>query len=197
MATAKKRSRQFTSTNCRVLQDRGVEGLDVVVRLEDSTLELSGEDGGRVSIPAASVDLIRQFKMEAVQSLYGGTPDMWETKIWWDGGSKPVLLMPIQNQSVYSAMIGDFAAQVADAHGLKALRIGPGYTTAIINLMIVGIPCLFLFAFMIWISVMDGGWWWLVTAVIFMLFFWLAGRNLVSRWPRRVRSLEQFVEELR
>ena len=197
MATAKKRSRQFTSTNCRVLQDRGVEGLDVVVRLEDSTLELSGEEGGRVSIPAARVDLIRQFKMEAVQSLHGGTPDMWETKIWWDGGSKPVLLMPIQNQPAYSAIIGDFAAQVAEARGLEALRIGPGYTTAIVNLLIVGPPCLFLFAFMVWISLMDGGWWWLATAVTFMLFFWLAGRNLVSRWPRRVRSLDQFVAELR
>lgn len=197
MATAKTRSRRFTSTNCRALQDRGVEGLDIFVRLEGSALELSGEQGGRVSIPVASVDLIRQFKMDAVQSLHGGTPDMWETKIWWDGGSKPVLLMPIRNQPVYSAMIGEFAAQVAEAHGLKALRIGPGYTTAIINLMIVGIPCLLLFAFMIWISVMDGGWWWLASAVTFVLFFWLAGRNLVSRWPRRVRSLDRFVAELR
>lgn len=124
------------------------------------------------------------------------SPPLYETKIWWDGRAKPALLIPIENQRVYSAVIADFARHVAGAHGLAKLRIGPGYMTAIINLLIVGIPCLFLFAFMLWISLADGGWWWLATAVVFMLFFWLAGRNLVSRWPRRVGSLDQFLAEL-
>jgi len=197
MATAKKRSRQFTCVNDRTLEARGLAGLAATVRLEGSTLELAGEQGGSLSIPVASVDRVRHFRMEAVQSLYHPTPTMYETKIWWDGQSRPALIMPSQNHDAYRLLMADFAEQVAEAHGLGVLRIGPGYTTAIINLLIVGIPCLMLFGFMVWISLTDGGWWWLATAVIFMLFFWLAGSNLVSRWPRRVRSLEQFVEELR
>jgi hypothetical protein len=197
MASGRQRSRQFTSTNSGVLKSRGVTGLDVTVRLEGSTLHLRGGESGQVAIPASSVDLIRQFRMEAVQSLHAPTPEMWETKIWWDGGSRPVLLMPIANQPAYRDIIAEFAGQVAAAHGLKRLRIGPGYLTASINLLLVGIPVLILFAYVFWIALTDGGWWWLAAAVIFMAFSWLAGRNLVSRWPRSVRSLDQFVAELR
>ena len=197
MPPRRPRSRKFTSTNQRLLQARGLSGLGVVVRLDEGALVLQGEEGGRLDIPAASVDRVRQFRMEAVHSLHFRSPVMYETKIWWDGGRKPALLIPVNDKDSYRAIIAEFAAAVAEAQGLERLRIGPGWTTAIVNLLVVGIPCLFLFAFVFWLALIDGGWWWLGAALIFMLFFWLAGRNLVSRWPRRVRSLDQFVAELR
>ncbi|MGQ0588139.1 MAG: hypothetical protein ACT4N8_01235 [Sphingosinicella sp.] len=197
MASGRWPSRRFTSINGRELERRGVSGSDVAVRLEGATLAIEGEQGGHVAIPAERVDLIRQFRMGPVHSLHLKTPPIYETKIWWDGGSRPVLLMPVENQPAYQALIAEFAAHVAEAHGLERLRIGPGPTTAIVNLLIVGIPCLFLFAFVFWVALVDGGWWWLGAMATFMLFFWLAGRNLVSRWPRRVRSIDQFLAELR
>lgn len=196
MAIAHRRVRHFTSANSAALERSGVRGIDVVVRLEGSTLFLKGEESGELAIPAASVDRIRQFRAGVDHSAPIALPPLYETKIWWGGRTKPVLLIPIENPRVYRDVIGDFARHVAAVHGLARLRIGPGYMTAIINLLLVGIPCLFLFAFMLWISLTDGGWWWVATAAVFMLFFWLAGRNLVSRWPRHVDSLDRFLAEL-
>ena len=191
------RSLQFTSANSPALEACGVEGTRVTVRLKDSRLEFRGNEGGRFSVPAAQVTRIRQFRMAPVRTLPLTTPLMHETKIWWIGGARPALLIPIEGHAAYRAVIADFAAQVVAAHGLDRLGIGPGYTTAIVNLVIVGVPCLFLIALVFWIALLDGGWWWLGAAVIFMVFSWLAGSNLLSRWPRRVRSLDQFVAELR
>jgi hypothetical protein len=191
-----RRPRPFTSINSAALRRCGVTGPDVVVRLEGSTLMIVGEDGGAVAIPAASVDLIRQFSTQTVHSPDGDIPPLYETKIWWDGRSKPALLIPVEDHSAYCAAIAGFAGQVAAANGLERLRIGPGYATAIVNLLLVGIPCLFLFAYVLGIAMMDGGWWWPAAVAIVIAFAWLARRNLVSRWPRAVRSLDQFVAEL-
>jgi hypothetical protein len=191
-----RRPRPFTSINSAGLERCGVTGPDVVVRLEGSTLRIVGEQGGAVAIPAASVDLMRQFSTQTIQSPDGDIPPLYETKIWWDGRSKPALLIPIEGHGAYCDAIAAFAGQVAAANGLERLRIGPGYTTAIVNLLLVGIPCLLLFAYVLWVATTDGGWWWLAAVAIFVTFVWLAGRNIVSRWPRPVRSLDQFVAEL-
>lgn len=188
--------RAFSCLNGKGLERHGVRGQLVRVELEGSALVIEGAEGGSVRIEAARVDRIRQFRMEAVHSLHSPLPTMFETKIWWDGGAKPVLLIPGDGHKSYRAVIGRFAEAVAAARGLDRLRLGPGYTTAIVNLLIVGPPCLMVFALMIWIAVDQGGWWWVVGGIVFMLFFWLAGRNIVSRWPRRLRSLDQFRAEL-
>jgi hypothetical protein len=182
--------------NNKGLEQRGLVGDSVRVELKGNSLLVQGSEGGSFRIEAARVDRIRQFRMEAVHSLHSPLPAMFETKIWWDGARKPALLIPYEDHRSYRAVIGSFARAVAAARGLERLRLGPGYATGIINLLIVGPPSLMLFAMMIWLSFDQGGWWWIAGALVFMLFFWLAGRNIVSRWPRRAGSIEAFEEEL-
>ncbi len=188
--------RAFSCLNSKGLEQRGVMGEVARVELKGSALLVQGSEGGSVRIEAARVDKIRQFRMEAVHSLHSPLPATFETKIWWDGDPKPALLIPYDDYRSYRAVIAGFARSVAAARGLERLRLGPGYATGIINLLIVGPPCLMLFALMIWVSLEQGGWWWIVGALVFMLFFWLGGRNIVSRWPRRAGSIEAFEEAL-
>lgn len=186
----------FRSVGSRALARLGVKGDQVSVRLEGDQLVLTGCEGGTLRIPAGSVDRLRHFRTEVVQSLPSNVPSTVEAKIWWSGRPKPVLLIPIGQRRGYSAVIGGFAERVAAWRGVERLRIGPGVTTAILNLLIVVPPCLLLFGLLLTLSILDSSWWWLATIPLSALFLWLAGRNIVSRWPRRVRSLEAFKADL-
>lgn len=182
----------FDSVGSKALARLGLEGDTVTVRLDGDQLMLTGCDGGSLSIPAASVDRLRHFGTEEVHQLPSNIPAMVEAKIWWSGRPQPVLLIPTVGRKAYSAVIGGFAERVAAYRGVGRLMLGPGYTTAIVNLLIVLPPCLLLLGGLLVVSVMDGGWWWLATIVLSTLFLWLGGRNIVSRWPRRVASIEAF-----
>ncbi|MBO9622593.1 MAG: hypothetical protein J7500_07765 [Sphingomonas sp.] len=183
----------FRSGNTSALEALGVKGSNLSVALEGDRLVLSGRDGGTVAIPAHAVERLRHFGTEQVHELEGSIAATLEAKIWWSGSPRPVVLTAIAGQGGdYRATILDFAERVAAAHGPGRLQLGPGYATAIVNLLIVVPPCLLLFALLVGVSILDGGWWWLATAVIAPLFLWLGGRNLASRWPRRVRSIEAF-----
>ena len=136
---ARKRD-SFLITNGRALKRRGLSGYDVRVRLDGQTLTFRDERGRTVAVPAASVDRLRHFRMGGVQSVGGGegTSTIYETKIWWEGGWTPILLVPFRGNDVYRAALSAFARHVVDAHGLDRIRLGPGYVTAIINLLLVG-----------------------------------------------------------
>ena len=187
----------FASLSCRELRERGLQGEEVRVRLEGSTLTLSDADGRSVAIPAAQVDRLRHFRIDPVRSLHVTTPTQYETKIWWGGGRRPLVLVPYGKLAGYRRIVRTFAGQVAALHGLDRLRLGPGRATAFVNLLIVGPPVLLLFAFILSIAVLDGGWWWAGAVAALLLFGWLAGRNLRSRWPRRLRDLDQLDSALR
>lgn len=112
------------------------------------------------------------------------------------GARTPLLLIPVADHDAFRSITREFAAAVAQSGGIDRLRLGPGLTTGIVNLMIVGIPGALLFAYLLYVSISDGGWWWVASAAIFALFLWFGGRNIVSRWPRRIRRLEQLDAEL-
>jgi hypothetical protein len=189
--TAKGRG-AFRSLGSRKLAALGIEGDEIAVRLEGDQLVLTGSESGTLAIPASAVDRMRHFGTEEVQELPGNIPATMEVKIWWGGRPEPVLLTPFANHKAYGAVIGGFAERVVAWRGVERLMLGPGYATAIINLLIVGPPCLLLFALLLGLSIWESAWWWLATIPLAALFLWLGGRNIVSRWPRRVRSLEAF-----
>lgn len=186
----------FRSLNTKALRRHGLQGDEVLVRLEGDQLLLAGSDGGSLSISAGSVDRLRHFGTEEVQEAPSNIPATTEVTIWWAGRREPVTLTPFARRKAYRSVIGGFAERVAAWRGVDRLRIGPGYATAIINLLIVLPPCLLLLAVLIGVSIMDGGWWWLATILLSALFLWLGGRNIVSRWPRRVASVEAFKANL-
>ena len=188
-------SRSFTVVGNKSLEQAGLSGHAVKARLDGGTLTLAGGSKGELVIPAGNVDRLRHFRMAKVQDPTYTLPTMYETKIWWGGRSKPILLMPSQDQTAFLNGIGDLAAAVEAAHGPGRRYIGPGATTAIINFLIVGIPVLLLLAFVWGIAAVDGGWWWAGAIGITLLFGWLGGRSILSRWPRRV-SLERLQAEL-
>ncbi len=177
------------------LEQAGLAGGPVKGRVDGGTLTLA-DAGGSLVIPAASVDRLRHFRMGKVHELNYGSQVAHETKIWWSGRRDPILLMPSGDKDGFFEGIGDFAAGVEVAHGPGRLHIGPGATTAVVNLAIVGIPLLGLLAYVGWVALEDGGWWWLGAALIALFFGWLGGRSILSRWPRRV-SLDRFRAELR
>jgi hypothetical protein len=190
--------RSFFIANGRALKRHGLAGFEIEARLEGQSLTFSDEAGRKIAVSAAQVDRLRLFRMQAVQTADGpGTPTIHETKIWWDGGRVPILLIPVENHEAYRAAMGTFARQVAAARGLDRIRLGPGYLTAIINLLLVGPICLALLAYVFYIAVEEGGWWWAGAMAILLVFGWLAGSNIVSRWPRRLKSLDRLDAELK
>jgi len=193
---------QFRSLNTSFLRKQGLAGEDVVVRLEGTTLVLKGDKHGSLAIPATSVDRLRQFKMEAVEANLSEfsadrSPGLYETKIWWSGKAKPLMLTPYEDFANYREIMRGFARQVAAVRGLERLYLGAGPTTAILNLLLVGIPVLFLFAYVLWLATAEGGWYWLGAAATLLFFGWYGARNIVSRWPRPIHHFEQFEAELR
>lgn len=186
----------FRSHNSSALERLGLVGTDVAVTLEGDQLVLRGRDGGMLSIPAAAVDRLRHFRSEEVHQLPANVPAMAEVKIWWGGRRKPVLLTLSSGKKGYRSAIGGFAERVVAYRGLGRLMLGPGYTTAIVNLLIVVPPCLLLLGVLLLASITNGGWWWPASIALLALFGWLVGRNLVSRWPRRVAGLEAFMSDL-
>jgi len=186
----------FRSLGSRKLARLGLEGDEVIVRLEGDQLVLTGASGGTLAIPAAAVDRLRHFGTEEVQELPENIPPTLEVKIWWSGRPEPVFLTPFANHKAYGTVIGGFAERVAAWRGVDRLMIGPGHATAIINLLIVVPPCLLLFGLLLALSIWDSAWWWLATVPLLALFVWLGGRNIVSRWPRRVASIEAFKAHL-
>ena len=153
---------QFRSLNTSFLRKQGLAGEDVVVRLEGTTLVLKGDKHGSLAIPATSVDRLRQFKMEAVEANLSEfsadrSPGLYETKIWWSGKAKPLMLTPYEDFANYREIMRGFARQVAAVRGLERLYLGAGPTTAILNLLLVGIPVLFLFAYVLWLATAEGG----------------------------------------
>ncbi|QPQ55190.1 hypothetical protein IC614_00790 [Allosphingosinicella flava] len=192
---------RFKALNTSYLRRLGLLGDEVIVRLEGASLILQGEKSGMLAIPAGSVDRLRQFRMEAVQTTLGDlpggvSPSLVETKIWWDGKKKPVLITPYQQHANYAKIMRDFGRQIWTLRGSR-LYLGAGPLTAILNLLLVGIPVLFLFACAFWFALTDGGWWWAAAAAILLFFGWYGGRNIISRWPRPIRNFEQFEAELR
>ena len=192
------RDAAFTISNGRALKRRGLTGYEIMVRLDGNILTFSDEDGRTVAVPASQVDRLRFFRMDPTQARYGGsTPAIYETKIWWDGGRWSILLVAVDELETYRAAIRAFAGQVAAARGLDRIRLGPGWVTAIVNLLLVVPITLALFAYIFYVAIEDGGWWWVSAIVVFLAFAWIVGRNLYSRWPRRLRSLEQLDAELK
>lgn len=188
--------RTFTVVGNGSLGKAGLSDNLVRGRLDGGTLTLSGSKGRELVIPAGNVDRLRHFRMGKVHDVEYTLPTMYETKIWWGGRRRPVLLMPARNVEPFLEGIGGFAAAVEAANGPGRLYIGPGATTAVVNFIIVGIPIALLLAFVWWIAAIDGGWWWLGAVGITIVFGWLGGSSVLSRWPRRV-SLERLQEELR
>lgn len=187
----------FLIANVGALKRRGLTGYDIRVRLTGETLTFTDESKRTVAVPAERVDRLRHFRMDATQSRTGGsTPTIYETKIWWDGNARPILIVPFRGHKVYRAALRTFARQVAETRGLDRIRLGPGYVTAIVNLLLVGPIVLALIAYAFYVAVQDGGWWWVAAIAVFIVFGALAGGNIISRWPRRVRSLEQLDSEL-
>lgn len=193
--TAVRRGR-FRSLGSKQLVRLGLEGDEVFVRLEGDQLVLTGSTSGRLVIPAAAVDRLRHFGTEQVQALPANIPPMLEVKIWWGGRREPLFLTPYAQHKAYGAVIGGFAERIVAWRGIDRLWIGPGYTTGIVNLLIVAPPCLMLFGLLVGLSLWQSAWWWLATVPLTALFVWLGGRNIISRWPRRVASIAAFKAHL-
>lgn len=188
---------RFKSLTNGFFRRRGLIGDDILVRCEGGALHLRGSEAGELVIPAAKVDKLRQFRTGAIQELQGEVPSIYETKIWFDGGSKPAMLTPYEQHGNYRTAMRDFAAAIVALRGFDRLYCGPGMTTAIINLILIGVPVLGLFAYMLWVSMEDGGVWWLLTAVLAVFFSFVSWRVIYARWPRPVRSMEEFEAQLR
>lgn len=178
------------------LRSFGLEGDEAIVRFDGALLTIDGELGGRIAIAPAAVDRVRQFRTGAVQELQGEVASISETLIWWNGDPKPLMLTPFEGHAGYRAIIRDFGAKVATANGIDRLYRGPGAATAIVNLVLIGVPVLALLAYLIWVSMEEGGMWWAASALLALFFVAISWMRIVRRWPRPVRVFDQFEAEI-
>ena len=170
-----------------------LKGGMATVRLEGDALKLTGDEGGELAIPAHQVDRIR-----IVHFGGGRRPTSYETRIWRGNGEEPLLIMPPPHHpGDYATVIRSFAARVAALRGLDRVLRGPGRATAIVQLLLVGLPVTLLAAFLLFAAVADGsGWMWLLATLALALDAWLIAGMVRNRWPRRVRTLDELDREL-
>jgi hypothetical protein len=176
----------FIMTSRKWLRDNGIRG-DATIRLEADGLEIEGASGGLLRISTAQMRLARTGWRSNKHGPF------FLTRVWLHGQEKPLEIeargLPYD---AYRAVIAGLAAQMARVDGVKRLERGSSHAAALE--LLVPYAALFLAAVGITIYALDGertlGRY--VPLLVASAALALGIGTASLRWPRPVRSLEEF-----
>ena len=183
--------RRFTIKLSRALRSAGLRGSAAEIGLEGEVLVLSGDQGGRIAIPAQEVERIRIVSYPARY-----VPTDYRTRIWRTGEPRSLVIAPeTRRTGDYGPVMRQFAGWVF-ANGGEVLR-GPSLVRLLAQ-MIWTVGSLALIALvLLGGAIVEGRWWmWLITAFVAGLAGLLFVGLYRTAWPRRVTEPGQLDEYL-
>jgi hypothetical protein len=179
----------FTVPLGSAMRGAGLRGTMAEIRLEGDALILTGDQGGRLAIPARDVECIR---VASHPGRYRSTG--YETRIWRIGTRAPLSIVPMPHAlGNYGATMRSFAGWVF-ADGGKVLR-GPSLPVLIVQMTWTVGSVALVAVLLLGGAIVEGLWWmWLIEAFVIGLAILLFVGLRRSYFPRRVSRPDQLDE---
>lgn len=165
-----------------------------LARVDGDALRIGGREGRELVIPAERVERIRFASFPGTST----TRASWETRLWLQGGGKPLLILATPETAArYGPIMRAFAERVAERGGLDRIMRGPGLGTAIANFALAGCSVMAVAILFVVYAIFDGTWWmWLIAAVSLLVAGLLVVSLVRKQWPRRISSLDELADVL-